>query len=148
MYDKILVATDGSVIASAAVEHAAELARVTGAREVVILHVCPACTPELDPDSANRNKATEIVKKAAATITAKGLKARFLVEMDYPFEEVGEAILDITVREEADLLVLGSRGLSEFKGILLGSVSHKVLQHAGCPVLIIRSNGKAESQAS
>ena len=138
MYDKILVATDGSGIATEAVAHAAELASAVGASELVVIHVCPACTPELDPDSSNRKKATEIVKAATDLIASKGVASRSLVEMDYPFEEVGEAILDITEREGADLLVLGSRGLSEFKGILLGSVSHKVLQNTGCPVLIIR----------
>lgn len=145
MYDKILVATDGSEIATAAVAQAAALASALGAGEVVVLHVCPACTLELDPDSSNRKKATEVVKTATDLLTSKGVNTRSIVEMDYPFEEVGEAILDITEREGADLLVLGSRGLSEFRGILLGSVSHKVLQNVGCPVLIVRE--KAEGSA-
>ncbi len=140
MYDKILVATDGSEIATAAVEHAAALASSTGAKEVIILHVCPACTPELDPDGENRIKATEIVEAATGLMASKGLQARSLVEMDYPMEEIGEAIIDITAREEGDLLVIGSRGLSEFRGMLLGSVSHKVLKHGGCPVLIFRGS--------
>ena len=63
---------------------------------------------------------------------------RTIVEMDYPPEEVGEAIVEIANNEKADLLVLGSRGLSEFKGMLLGSVSHKVLQRSDCPVLVIK----------
>jgi nucleotide-binding universal stress UspA family protein len=138
MYEKILVATDGSKTAAAAVVHAARLARTTSAAEVVVLHICPACTPELDPDSTNRETATEIVEKAKATVSAEGVRVRVVVEMDYPPEEVGEAIIDLCASENADLLVLGSRGLSEFKGILLGSVSHKVIQHAACPVLVIK----------
>lgn len=139
MYKKILIATDGSETADAAVKHAAYIARAAGADEVVVLHVCPACTPELDPDSKNRDTAAEIVKKAGESIAAEGIVVRTMVEMDYPPEEVGEAVVDIATSENVDLLILGSRGLSEFKGILLGSVSHKVLQKASCPVLVIKA---------
>jgi nucleotide-binding universal stress UspA family protein len=138
MYEKILVATDGSDSAAAAVEHAADLARLAGSKEVVVIHVCPACTPELDPDSKNRETATKIVNEAAEAVASEGIKVRTVLEMDYPHEEVGEALLEIIKNENADLLILGSRGLSEFKGILLGSVSHKVIQHAECPILIIK----------
>ena len=138
MYEKILVATDGSDSAAAAVEHAADLARLAGSKEVVVIHVCPACTPELDPDSMNRETATKIVNEAAEAVASEGIMVRTVLEMDYPHEEVGEALLEIIKNENADLLILGSRGLSEFKGILLGSVSHKVIQHAECPILIIK----------
>jgi len=137
MYKKILVATDGSETGSAAVIHAARLARFMKADEVVVLHVCPGCTADLDPESKNRETAEKIVREAKSVVSGEGAEVRALVEMDYPPEEVGEAILDISASENADLVVLGNRGLSEFKGMLLGSVSHKVLQRAGCPVLVI-----------
>lgn len=138
MYEKIMVATDGSENAADAIHHAAKLAQMTGAREVMVLHVCPACTPELDPDSKNRDLANDIVAHAEAIVSKEGISVKPILEMDYPPEEVGEAIAEIAKRESVDLLVLGNRGLSEFKGILLGSVSHKVLQRAACPVLVIK----------
>lgn len=140
MYEKIIVATDGSKTATAAVEHAADLAQMAGSKEVVVLHICPACTPELDPDSKNRETASRIVNEAAEAVASEGILVRATLEMDYPPEEIGEALLDVVKNENADLLILGSRGLSEFKGILLGSVSHKVIQHAPCPVLIIKAD--------
>ncbi len=139
MYEKILVATDGSETASMAVKHAADLAVLAGSKEVVVLHVCPACTPELDPDSSNRGAAEKIVKLAGDSFAAHDVPVRTVVEMDFPPEEIGEAIIEIANREQADLLVLGSRGLSEVRGILLGSVSHKVLQRLSCPVLVIKA---------
>lgn len=138
MYEKILVATDGSDTAAAAVKHAADLARMAGSKEVVVVHVCPACTPELDPESTNRKTASNIVNEAAEAVASEGVEVRTILEMDYPPEEVGDALLDIIKNENADLMILGSRGLSEFKGILLGSISHKVLQRAECPVLVIK----------
>ncbi len=138
MYEKIMVATDGSENAAEAVLHAAKLARLSGAKEVMVLHVCPACTPELDPDLKNREMANDIVRKAESILGKEGIFVQPVLEMDYPPEEIGEAIAAIAKRESVDLLVLGNRGLSEFKGILLGSVSHKVLQRAACPVLVIK----------
>lgn len=138
MYDKIMIATDGSENADHAVEHAAELARLTGSRDALVVHVCTACTADLDPDEENLEVANEIVRKAGAVMEAAGLNVATRVETEYPPESVGNAIIDIAGNEGADLLVLGSRGLSEFKGMLLGSVSNKVVQKADCPVLVIK----------
>jgi len=49
-----------------------------------------------------------------------------------------EAILDVAKTRECDLIVMGSRGLGQFTGLLLGSQSQKVVQHAECPVLIVK----------
>lgn len=138
MYAKILVATDGSENAVMAVEHAAEVARLAGSTEVLVVHVCPACTADLDPDDKNRELAEVIVQDAGKVITEAGIPVRTRVEIDASPDLTGGAIVDIAKEEEVDLIVLGSRGLSEFKGMLLGSVSNKVLQRAHCPVLVIK----------
>jgi nucleotide-binding universal stress UspA family protein len=49
-----------------------------------------------------------------------------------------EAILDVAKNRDVDLIVMGSRGLGRLAGALLGSQSQKVVQHAPCPVLIVR----------
>lgn len=138
MYKRILVATDGSPNAGQALEHAIELARSTEGAEVLILHVCGVCATDMSPDDDTLNVAENVVQDAAKTVAEAGVAARTLVESDMPPESVGEAIADIARNEGVDLIVLGSRGLSEFKGMLLGSVSSKVLHHASCPVLVIK----------
>jgi nucleotide-binding universal stress UspA family protein len=49
-----------------------------------------------------------------------------------------EAILDQAKREKADMIVMGSRGFGELKGLLLGSTSHKIAAHAGCSVVTVK----------
>lgn len=141
MFDRIVVATDGSVNAQVAVRHAAEIAKMVHNPQALVVHVCPACTASLDPEENNRRLAQDIVEQAAELFKDTGASVRTLIEIDYPPESLGSAIVDIAKREQANLIVVGSRGLSEFRGMLLGSVSSKVVQHAGCPVLIVKGEG-------
>ena len=48
------------------------------------------------------------------------------------------AIVDVADEEQSDLIVMGSRGFGTFRSMLVGSVSHYVLQQAHCPVLIVK----------
>jgi nucleotide-binding universal stress UspA family protein len=51
---------------------------------------------------------------------------------------VVEAIVDFAAKENADLIVVGTRGMTGFKRLLVGSVSSGVVNHARCPVLVVR----------
>lgn len=139
MYNKIMIATDGSENARMALEHAAELARLTGSKEAYVVHVCTSCSVDLDRDESNMEAANAIALAAAGIMEKAGLKTSTRVETDYPPESVANALIDLAESSGADLVVLGSRGLSEFKGMLMGSVSSKVVQKASCPVLVIKS---------
>ena len=55
-----------------------------------------------------------------------------------------EAIVRSAEREQADLLVIGSRGVTEFQPMLLGSTSRKVLMQAPCPVLVVKRSARAQ----
>lgn len=139
MYEKIIVATDGSDNAEKAIEHAASLAEMVKTSEVIVLHVCTACSADMDPEETHLETAKAIVRDAGEVIKAAGVSVTRRVETDYPIETVGNAIVDIAAAEDAELIILGSRGLSEFKGMLLGSVSSRVVQKAICPVLVVKS---------
>lgn len=52
--------------------------------------------------------------------------------------DYAETILAVTKEIGADMIVLGSRGLGRLKGMLVGSVSQKIIQHAHCSVLVVR----------
>jgi nucleotide-binding universal stress UspA family protein len=49
-----------------------------------------------------------------------------------------QAVAEVASRESCDLIVIGSRGLSDLEGLFLGSVTHRVLRVAPCPVMVIR----------
>ncbi len=51
---------------------------------------------------------------------------------------VVETIVNQAVKENADLIIVGTRGLGGFKKLILGSVSNGVVSHVHCPVLVIR----------
>lgn len=140
MFKKILVAADGSDNAARAIEYTAELARMANAEKVMVLHVCIGCSADLDPDEQNLEAANRIVSEAAATLNEAGVNASTTVETDYAPESIGNAVIELAAAEDMELIVLGSRGLSEFKGMLLGSVSNKVVHGAACPVLVIKDD--------
>lgn len=79
--------------------------------------------------------AERIAEGAAADAREHGAtKVTTVVEAGDPVRE----ILAVAKRENADLIVLGSRGLGDLKGLLLGSVSHKVTQLAACTCITVK----------
>lgn len=148
MFKRILVATDGSENAASAVAHAAALARAIGSERVTVLHVCPACSADLDPERHNQELAQQIVREASEAFAGAGAEVHVRVEVDYHPEDVASGVTDIAREEDADIIVLGSRGISGIRGMLLGSVSSKVLQQAHCPVLVIKHPFNGEGAAS
>ena len=82
-------------------------------------------------------EAREVAAEGAQLANEAGLKAE--PATDEQGESVAEAILSSADKLDADMIVLGSRGLGGVGSLLLGSVSHRVLQHADRPVLVIPS---------
>ena len=67
------------------------------------------------------------------------MKVKFRSEIiEDPFSKVENAILNCAESENIDLIVIGTRGRSGFRGMLLGSVASAVLSYARCPVMIVR----------
>lgn len=146
MYKTILLCTDGSEQALHAAHAAVDIARRFDARLVLltVFDDTAACTPYLgawqmgvDPEALTRYAAEvqqEAEQSAGKVIQESGLSYQLMREMGHPVD----AILDAARRKQADLIVLGSRGMGAWKSVILGSVSDGVAHHAECPVLIIR----------
>ncbi len=139
MYKRILLAVDGSDISFRAAQEAAKISRLTNSAEVTIAYVSDYKeeqdevahdSSKLKADMARRQKIRLIVE---------------LYERDNIIHHVrkvrgipGPAIVKMTQEQHFDLLVIGSRGQSPIQEVMLGSVSHKVVHQAACPVLIVK----------
>jgi nucleotide-binding universal stress UspA family protein len=73
--------------------------------------------------------------RAVAVASKAGVKkiSSVIIEGD-----PAEAILDLAAKNKADMIIMGSRGLSDFKGLLLGSISHKVSAQAECSCVTVK----------
>jgi nucleotide-binding universal stress UspA family protein len=81
------------------------------------------------------------VEKSTLDVLKKAeyVKVKFRSEIiEDPFSKVENAILNCAESENVDLIVIGTRGRSGFRGMLLGSVASAVLSYARCPVMIVR----------
>jgi nucleotide-binding universal stress UspA family protein len=138
---RILCPIDFSDPSAHALEQAPRLARWFGAR-LTVLHVRPTVTPHPDMPPAGSMApwlVTELeqlrqrVAAAGAEATTAGLDVEPLATAGEPVHE----ILRCAAAVAADLIVMGTHGLSGFQHLVLGSVTEKVLRRARCPVLTV-----------
>ena len=140
MYKKILVAVDGSDHALNAVRSAVKIARGSGA--TLYLLAVDGCRPLKGPlaelakeQDLSRDEIFEHVLESAA-ITAK-IPDTIHVEQLVRIGDPADIILAEAGKIEADIIVVGRRGLGAYAELLLGSISRKVLHLAKVPVLVV-----------
>lgn len=134
---RIVVGVDGSPASVRALQQAVELAAALGA-EVDAVHTWLVSygATELSmmpavPSTELQAAAEQTLAEAVAAVDTKGVTVNRIVT------EGDAASTLLEAAEGADMLVVGSRGHGGFVGLLLGSVSHKVIHHAPCPVLVV-----------
>jgi nucleotide-binding universal stress UspA family protein len=139
---QIIVATDGSDGAQRAVEWAAHLAKDLGFKlfiltvggSVSIEEVRRAPRAEVDLGAALDAISNEILAKAKEVAHQIGLSA---IQVQAEWGDAAESIIDAAKREHADIVVVGQRGRGRLAGLLIGSVSQKVVSLAACPVIVV-----------
>ena len=139
-YNRILLPVDGSEHSMHAVAHAVSLVREGG--EIVVATVLPPIPNVIGGDA--RKEAEEAVKTDASLITQPVMDV--IAKDNIACREkivlhtsTAEGIIETAEDLKCDLIVMGSRGRSDIEGLLLGSVTHKVLTLATVPVLVVRS---------
>ena len=146
MFDRIVVGTDGSETATEAVRTAVELARLTKAKLEIVSAYEPVPQQRLRDEgegisgdvahSVNPREDVELVLGNAAAV-AKKAKVDVVT---HPREgDPADAILDVAEETNAEMIVIGNKGMSGAKRFLLGSVPNKVSHHAPCGVYIVRT---------
>lgn len=142
--ETILAPTDFSEMSRASAREALELARASGAR-LVLLHVLADAPPPLLPDVAGfhyadlvdnlQRRAEEELPEFLSGERTEGVEIDYQVAVGSPHQEI------VRVADEigADLIVLATHGRTGALHLLLGSVAERVVRHAGCDVLIVKS---------
>jgi nucleotide-binding universal stress UspA family protein len=136
MIEKILLPTDGSEHSEKAVGVASELALATGA-EVLVLHVLEGeQTWAVGMILESSQEASELVDGVVRRLKEGDVSARGEI-VQAAVARTPRAILDVSKNEGVDLIVMGTRGLSNWERLLVGSVAHKVAHLAEVPVLLV-----------
>jgi nucleotide-binding universal stress UspA family protein len=139
---RVVVGVDGSECSQRALNWAAEAAELRGARLEVVYTYEPVPGVEIVGSAARVGELSSAAELEARALVATMLDA---IEADDDLRTEGHAIPGVDPArtlversEGADLLVVGSRGRGALRSVLLGSVSHTCVHHAGCPVVIVR----------
>lgn len=137
MFERILVAVDGSPKSEKTILIALDMAERYGSI-VTIVHVREYERYEgSDVDLGPPVPAEELVSDVLVRFRDKGIEAHGEIRR-VSSGNTPEQIVEVAGTAEAELIVLGSRGMSEWKSLVLGGVANKVVQHATCPVLLVR----------
>ena len=137
MFERILVAVDGSREGGKTVPVAIDLAIKYGSA-VTVVHVREHERYEgADVDLGPGAPAETIVDTVREAFGTAGIEARTEIRRVSP-GDTPEQIVGVAQEVHADLIVMGTRGMTEWKSLLLGGVANKVIHHATCPVLLVR----------
>ena len=146
MFRSIVVGTDGSETARKAVEEAIDLAKLVGASLNLVSAYEPVPQSRLRDEARQapadlqwlinpREDVDATLSAAADVVREAGVDVETFAREGDP----ADAILDVAEERDADLIVVGNKGMTGARRFLLGSVPNKVSHHAPCSVLIIRT---------
>ena len=146
MFDRIVVGTDGSGTATQAVKTAVELAKISNAKLEIVSAYEPVPQSRLRDEQEGisgdvshainpREDVQFVLDKAAAV--AKNAQVEVVT---HPREgDPADAILDVAEENDADLVLVGNKGMTGARRFLLGSVPNKISHHAPCDVWIVKT---------
>ena len=136
---RLLLGYDGSEHAKRALDRAAQLA---GTDPVTVVSVVPMASP------AGRGPAVlavqeltihhEQLEEARSMLETRGATAHLIETLGNPIGDPADALMHVAKDQEAELMVVGTRGLGGLKRLVLGSVSTKLVHEAPCDVLVVR----------
>jgi nucleotide-binding universal stress UspA family protein len=144
MYHRIVVGTDGSATADCAVDVAGGLALLMGASIHLVAAYRPVRVAALAAGGRGgqvrfgddeRNEADAVLSQAAVRLERASVPVTAVCRLGDP----ADTLLAVAEEVDADLLVLGNRGVSGVRRYLLGSVADRVAHHAPCSVHIVHA---------
>ncbi|REJ07153.1 universal stress protein [Halobacillus trueperi] len=139
MFDRILLASDGSAHAAHAATHAANLAELQPDSKITVVYCIDGTTSKSDVLHEESRSVLLEKRKTRIQSTEKVLEeAGVTYEVEVIKGDPGPKIVAYANEKAYDVVVIGSRGLNGLQEMVLGSVSHKVAKRANCPVMIVK----------
>jgi len=146
---RVLLAVDGS---DQSYEAARGLAHLSPAQQLIVLHVLdvpkpayPMIMPEVAQDiyatveREMRKEGDQLLSRVKSVLPLGTGPSTTRLEVGKP----ADVIINVAQEQQVNLIIMGARGLGPVKEVLFGSVSHRVLTHAHCPILVV--NGPLRS---
>ncbi len=137
---QILLPFDDSVHSVNAADYAISLARKIGATVTIIncYEWMPSITEVPSPlikdlDEVCRKKAEDVLRNAEEIFRDRGVDS----SLEAVFGSPGKVLVDLAKSGKYDLIVMGSKGHSDIAGILIGSVTHRLVNSMHCPILVV-----------
>jgi nucleotide-binding universal stress UspA family protein len=146
VFTRIVVGTDGSETAGEAVSQAVDLAKLAGATLSIVSAYEPIPKSRVEGEKLDapadvqheigpREDVNLVLDAAAASAKQEGIEVQ-----THPVEgNPAEAILNVAEETNADLIVVGNKGMTGARRFLLGSVPNNISHHAPCSVIIVRT---------
>jgi len=139
MYTKILLAVDGSEHSIRATEEAIKVASLSSDSKITLVMVADYSNAKSDVLHTGSSVELSMQRRKKILPNEELLRKN---DITYTVEILhgvpGPAIVEFANKYNYELLVIGSRGLNGLQEMVLGSVSHKVVKRADCPVLIVK----------
>ncbi|HUL64924.1 MAG TPA: universal stress protein [Burkholderiaceae bacterium] len=148
MYERILVPVDGSATSDLGLAEACKLAKLTGAR-LLLLHAVDLAAVMVAPEAAAfsgklfdtmREAGEEVLAKAKATTQRADLAAETVL-LDTTSGRVSDLVVEQAKKWRADLIVIGTHGRRGVGRLVLGSDAEQIVRMAPVPVLLVRGSG-------
>lgn len=138
----ILIPVDGSACSERAVRHVVELSKLLGPMRVHVVNVQPAVTAwevkrflrEKEIDDLHQSLSEEATQAARALLDSAGID----YQLHHMVGEVAETIVELAADSGCSQIVMGTRGMGLVEGLLLGSISTKVLHLVQMPVTLVK----------
>jgi len=141
LFSKILVAIDGSDASMDAAEYAISLSKEYNNAELYALHVIRADVDLFGPHETSefmttmRTEGEKYLNKVRLKANEKNIQIKTEIISS---TNIAGGIVDYAEENKIDLIVIGTRGRTGFKKLLLGSVASHVVTYAHCPVLVVK----------
>lgn len=143
MFDKIVWATDGSDSSDRALEVAKSMASSNGSRLVAVHSIEYLSGPGsrgAAMEDADEDERVAKIRRQVSELADQGITVELKL-VQGGVTSAAHAVADVAGEEGADLIVAGTRGQTPLRGLLVGSVTQRLLHIAPCPVLVVPDNG-------